>query len=49
MIFEIKELGEKYKNNIAYTAGGKSFTYCELFEKSKEISSEILKEKPHLP
>ena len=45
MIFEIKELGEKYKNNIAYTAGGKSFTYCELFEKSKEISSEILKEK----
>ena len=45
MIFEIKELGEKYKNNIAYTAGGKSFTYCELFEKAKEISSEILKEK----
>lgn len=45
MIFEIKELGERYKNNIAYTAGGKSFTYCELFEKAKEISSEILKEK----
>lgn len=45
MIFEIKELGEKYKNNIAYTAGGKNFTYCELFEKAKEISSEILKEK----
>lgn len=45
MIFEIKELCEKYKNNIAYTAGGKSFTYCELFEKAKEISSEILKEK----
>ena len=45
MIFEIKELGEKYKNNIAYTAGGKSFTYCELFEKAKEISSEVLKEK----
>ena len=45
MIFEIKELGEKYKNNIAYTAGGKSFTYCKLFEKAKEISSEILKEK----
>ena len=45
MIFEIKELGERYKNNIAYTAGGKSFTYRELFEKAKEISSEILKEK----
>ena len=45
MIFEIKELGERYKNNIAYTAGGKSFTYCELFEKAKEISSEVLKEK----
>ena len=45
MIFEIKELGEKYKNNIAYTAGGKSFTYCELFEKAKEISSEVFKEK----
>ena len=45
MIFEIKELGERYKNNIAYTAGGKSFTYCKLFEKAKEISSEILKEK----
>ncbi len=45
MIFEIKELGERYKNNIAYTAGGKSFTYCELFEKAKEIFSEILKEK----
>ena len=45
MIFEIKELGERYKNNIAYTAGGKNFTYCKLFEKAKEISSEILKEK----
>ena len=45
MIFEIKELGEKYKNNIAYTAGGKNFTYCKLFEKAKEISSEVLKEK----
>lgn len=45
MIFEIKELGKKYRNNIAYTAGGKSFTYFELFEKAKEISSEILKEK----
>ncbi len=42
MIFEIEKIAEKYKNNIAYKYGGKSFSYEELFEKAKEISSKII-------
>ncbi|MBE6892563.1 MAG: D-alanine--poly(phosphoribitol) ligase [Ruminococcaceae bacterium] len=43
MIFETGKYLEKFREKEAYSCGGKIFSYGELYERAKEISSEILK------
>ena len=41
MIFDTEKILNEFSGRTAYSAGGKTFTYRELFERAKEISGEI--------
>ena len=45
MIFEIEELGEKYKGKTAFIENGNCKSFEELFSFAKEISDKILQKK----